>query len=157
MPRASAQNPGEWCITSKALKLTPHPADIRSEEDRHMLPWLDAVAAWLAGLGIHPVLGAFVTGVLAGLVVRPRHAAVDGTGRPGLLTSSTVTLEHGSGSLSVNGTTVPLESSVLAAVVETIRSGHTIDAIKLVREKTGLGLAESKLLVETVSKSALLR
>jgi ribosomal protein L7/L12 len=46
---------------------------------------------------------------------------------------------------------------VLAALVETIRSGHTIDAIKLAREKTGLGLRESKLLVDTLAKSALLR
>lgn len=122
-----------------------------------MTPWLDGIASWLAGFGIHPVLGAFVAGVLAGLVVRPSTTAPNGAGGPGMITPSTVTLEHSGGSLTVNGTTVPLESGVLAAVVETIRSGHTIDAIKLVREKTGLGLAESKLLVDTVAKSALLR
>lgn len=122
-----------------------------------MTTWLDGIATWLTGVGVHPVLGAFAAGLVVGLVLRSNRSAAGTATGPGLITSSTVSLEHGSGSLTVNGTTVPLESSVLAAVVETIRRGHMIEAIKLVREKTGLGLTESKLLVDTVAKSALLR
>lgn len=117
----------------------------------------DAIAAWLTGVGIHPVLGAFLAGLALGLLARSSRASAGVEARPGAFTSSTVSLEHGAGSLTVDGRTVPIESSVLAALVETIRSGHTVDAIKLAREKTGLGLRESKLLVDTLAKSALLR
>ena len=122
-----------------------------------MNTWLDGIAIWLTGVGIHPVLGAFVAGFLLAVLARTVRASSGVAPNAGMFTSSTVSLAHGSGSLTVNGQTVPLEPTVLAAVVETIKSGHLLEAIKLVREKTGLGLAESKLLVDTVAKSALLR
>lgn len=122
-----------------------------------MTTWLDGIATWLTGVGVHPVLGAFVAGLVVGLAVRSNRSTAGVAASPGAFTSSTVSLEHGGGSLTVNGTTVPIESGVLAAVVETIRGGNMIEAIKLVREKTGLGLTESKQLVDTVAKSALLR
>ncbi len=128
----------------------------------------DAIATWFVGLGIHPVLGGFVAGLLAGLFVRGRvTATIEGTGfvdsglanqatrASSLFRKSTVTLEQHGTSLSLDGRAVPITPQTMSDVVAKVRGGEKIEAIKLVRTETGLGLAEAKLLVETIAKSPL--
>jgi len=45
---------------------------------------------------------------------------------------------------------VPLDAATLAEVKALMESGQMIDAIKLVRNRTGLGLKEAKDLVDTL-------
>lgn len=129
---------------------------------------LDAIASWFTGLGIHPVLGAFLAGLGVGLIVRASRTRVSGDAgaapsladqarNAGMFQKSTVAVEHGTTSLSINGSPVPIAPKVMSDLVAKIRSGHTIDAIKLAREATGLGLKESKLLIDTLAQSPLLR
>lgn len=128
---------------------------------------LDSIAAWFAGFGVHPVLGGFLVGLVLGLVVRANRtqptatagmtAFEDQARGAGMIQKSTVALEHGVTSLAINGTPVPLAPKAVSEIVETIKSGRLVDAIKLARQETGLGLAEAKLLVDTLAKSPLVR
>ena len=110
-----------------------------------MNAWLDGIATWFVGIGIHPVLGALTAGLVLGLVARSRRGAADGT--PASTTAPSA------GAPAPGNGTLPLEPSALAAVTENIATGHLVEAIKLVRAHTGLGLTESKQLVDAVARS----
>lgn len=128
-----------------------------------MTAFLDQISQAFTSLGIHPVLGAFLVGVLLVLALRRRRlpasiaagVATDGESGPGMFTKSVVRMEQAQTSVTVDGRTVDLDAAAMAAIAKKIRSGDKIEAIKLVREKTGLGLAEAKHLVEALASSPL--
>lgn len=117
-----------------------------------MNAWLDGIATWLAGIGVHPVLGALTGGVLLGLLACARRSAADGAPAATTFPSAVAPTRVASGP-AVGSGTMPLDPSALAAVTEKIATGHIVEAIKLVRTHTGLGLTESKQLVDAVARS----
>ncbi|QSA97574.1 ribosomal protein L7/L12 [Methylococcus sp. EFPC2] len=54
--------------------------------------------------------------------------------------------------LAVNGKTVSLDASTSAEVQTLIRGDKTIEAIKALREATGLGLAEAKAVADSLAR-----
>ncbi len=114
---------------------------------------LSSIADWFTGLGVHPVLGGVGVGLVVGLLLRRSNATVAaGTGplSPGMVQRAEVRLSQPSSSISINGRTLDLAPGVLDQVLAHVRNGQPIDAIKLLREHAGLGLAEAKQLVDTI-------
>lgn len=130
-----------------------------------MDPIFDAVSAWFLSAGIHPVLGAFVAGVMityllvlvlgtlhhSSPVTQPpapgeveRRAALfelpDRPANPAEPTRISMTINH-----------APVK--VPEVVIAHVRSGNTIEAIKALRAASGLGLKEAKDMVDMLVKS----
>jgi hypothetical protein len=130
-----------------------------------MNAFLDSIAAWFSSFGIHPVLGAFIAGVLIAFVFAYRRNTEAGSGleaglaqaRPGrqggMFDSTSMRVENTNVSLTVNGkdTTLPPE------VIAHLKKGDKIAAIKALREAAGLDLVEAKRLAEMLAESPLLR
>jgi large subunit ribosomal protein L7/L12 len=55
-------------------------------------------------------------------------------------------------SLVVNGKTLDIGPATMAEIQSLIRAGNKIEAIKGLREASGLGLAEAKTVVESLEK-----
>lgn len=117
-----------------------------------MNAWLDGIATWFAGIGIHPLLGALTAGLVVGLLARSRRGGADGAPTEMTFSSSAARTRAGAAPAVATGS-IPLEPRALTAVTEKIATGHMVEAIKLVRTHTGLGLTESKQLVDAVARS----
>ncbi len=129
---------------------------------------MDEIALQFSGLlGItkessYLIIGV-VLGFILGRVLRPRGTGVnfaqafdaknlaqsEGQSR----FSQAVRASSTSGSVSANGQTFNLEPQVLGELRDLIQGGNKIEAIKKLREATGLGLAESKQIVEALEKA----
>lgn len=131
-----------------------------------MDPIFDAVAAWFLSAGLHPVLGSFLAGaaIAYGLVlvfrpsnrepgsaqlhspgaVKPQAALFELPDNPSAAVRQSTRI-----SMTINNAPVDVPGEVLAH----IRAGNTIDAIKALREASGLGLKEAKDVVDMLTKS----
>ena len=76
---------------------------------------------------------------------RPRQVA--GDDRPRMIPTS-----GGAVSAEIDGQELEIDPRVLDEVRKRSDSGQTIEAIKLLREATGLGLAEAKNIVESLDR-----
>ena len=128
---------------------------------------MKALSAWLEALGISPLLAGLVAGAFlffllsrlggrdakhtlgVGLGVRPSQ------GRPDGFSDIKHGVVHTQISIKNNGQPFELAGEAGTALLEMIRQGQKIDAIKLVREQTGLGLKEAKDLVEALESSGI--
>src|ERR1051325_3018371 len=61
-------------------------------------------------------------------------------------------IEGGAVAAEIDGQELDLDPAVLAEIRRLAESGQKIEAIKLLRESTGLGLAEAKDLVESLGQ-----
>jgi len=135
-----------------------------------MQHFFDAASAWLAGWGVDPVLAAFVAGILVTLVVlRGRRASTDASfslslgSRPSsdaagrMFERSTTVIDGSTASITINDQTVSLPPDKLAELTRLVRDKSKIEAIKLLREATGLQLVDAKRVVETMERSSLLQ
>lgn len=118
---------------------------------------MEAISSWLVGMGIDPLLGGLVLGALLILLLR-RGGRSDRSGvrldltmgsdsglraagpalRTGVTRRETTSME-----LDVNGQRLAIPDAVSAEILTHLRQGHKIEAIKRLREATGLGLAEA--------------
>lgn len=111
--------------------------------------FLDSASAWLTSHGIHPMVGAFIVGAGVVVALRPRRKR---DGDVVLAPPPTAVLDRASAgtfTATVNGNVLQLPGQV----EQLIREKRLIDAIKAVRAATGLGLKESKDLVEQISRT----
>ena len=128
---------------------------------------MKALSAWLEALGISPLLaglvaGAFLFFLLSRLGGREaKHALGADSGvkslqdRADRLSDIKHGVVHTQISIKNNGQPFELAGEVGAALLEMIRQGNKIEAIKLVREQSGLGLKEAKDLVEALEASGI--
>ena len=151
----------------------------RRQKGGSMTAFLDAVGGWFQSHGVHPVMGAFLLGaVLAFAFAYRRNPAKEASGAPYAAPGS-VPGAGGSAGVADAGamkagqpfgtTTVRVENSHVAmtvdgkevsfpqAVLDHLRAGQTIEAIKELRNASGLGLAEAKKVVDLLAQSPLVK
>lgn len=121
---------------------------------------LNSLSDLFTSIGIHPVVGGFLLGVLLcivalvmkrGLGIEVRNSSADELARfrdphafsSGPVNASAMTFHEGNKEM-----TLPPEAST--AVMQALRKGSKIEAIKLFREASGLGLKESKDIIEAM-------
>lgn len=92
------------------------------------------ISGWELAFGL-------VAGLLIGLALRRRAPRQDLTGAPAMPASPLAARTPQAG-------LPPLDPAQSAAIAEALARGEKIEAIKLLREATGLGLKESKEAVE---------
>lgn len=125
---------------------------------------MKAISDFFTNLGINPFLAGFVVGAVVvglfrvGRVARRSEVLVDGTrpilgGTVSVASPREVTLGS---SLHIevthNGERRVLTSAQNAAVQAALAEGNKIEAIKILREATGLGLKESKEMVDRLER-----
>lgn len=101
------------------------------------------------------IVAGFLIGFLMGRWRRPPQETVglaDGTERLTLPESEAQAAVPPGISLVVNGRTVEVPSAAMAEIQDLIRTKQKIEAIKALREATGLGLAEAKAVMESLEK-----
>lgn len=126
---------------------------------------LDALSAWLSAQGIHPLIGGFVAGVVAMLLVRmsmsaTRDATPDDSkssirASAGMLNSTLRSEIRTLGtqiSVNNNGQDITLPEDVSREIFTHLANNRKIDAIKVLREATGMDLLAAKTLVEVLEK-----
>lgn len=127
---------------------------------------LNEISEFFRSLGIDPLLGGFIAGLVLGAVLRAgvsRRSADDGGTRPNdpaaaLRTSASFSREQTLHSqlkvkLKLNGEERELSAAETAEMSAALKRGDKIGAIKALREATGLGLKEAKDLVEVIERS----
>jgi hypothetical protein len=118
---------------------------------------------WLQGLGIDPLLGGLVLGALLVLLLRrggrsdrsgPRLDLTLGTGGDPRRTIrfDQQRLDTTRMHLEVDGQGLDIPPEVSAEILAHLHRGNKIEAIKRLREATGLGLAEAKQMVEALER-----
>lgn len=138
---------------------------------------LAQIIADLVGIGL--VYGYLIVGILIGIIigavlVRPRGGAardeIGGGARSRLspLPTAMTRLDMGAAmpttsvsassfELEINGQRIDVKPAAIAEVRQLLSEGKKIDAIKVLREATGLGLKEAKDLVEMMERTMSLR
>ncbi len=104
-------------------------------------------------------IAGIVVGLLVGLFLRARTPRQDLTGVPGRLAPRLATTQHGTSPGSMPSAPPPaaangpaLSPQAMLAVGAALAAGNKIEAIKLLRDATGLGLKESKDAVERMKQ-----
>lgn len=119
-----------------------------------MTSLLDGIAAAFADLGIHPVLGAFAAGLVVALLARAVRRPADGVATSAAaLQPAAARTSATPDAATARAHAAGLPSDVSEVVTRAIRDGRTIEAIKAVREATGVGLKEAKDLVEALARA----
>lgn len=128
---------------------------------------LDALSAWLSAQGIHPLIGGFVAGVVAMLLVRMSMSAtrdatpddskssIRASASAGMLNSTLRSEIRTLGtqiSVNSNGQDITLPEDVSREIFGHLANNRKIDAIKVLREATGMDLLAAKTLVEVLEK-----
>lgn len=134
-----------------------------------MQEFLESISKWFEGLGVHPVLGAFVLGiVLTAFFLRSQRSTYSGglsasvgnnpgDFESGFLQRTAVGVENNAISIAINDKTIPLPPDTVAQLTGLMKEKRTVEAIKLLREQTDLTLVDAKRLVETLEKSVFFR
>src|SRR5687768_7075232 len=119
---------------------------------------LDDISAWFQMFGIHPVIGGMLVGALLMFLLRLKRPSIPKSARSKrsiTAAPSSVNAMHSSHSLQTidvmnEGKKIQVPEEVNEKLMEHLRNGEKIMAIKIFREATGLGLKESKDVVEAM-------
>jgi hypothetical protein len=124
---------------------------------------LDAISSWFESLGVPPVLGGFLFGVLFMLIIfagkrekrqpdsASRIQAFVPDKRPAQQHSS-IKVDGPAIAININGREIEIPADEGERIIEMIRGNRTIEAIKTVRARSDLGLAEAKQFVEMLER-----
>lgn len=103
---------------------------------------MNAISEFFASFGINPFLAGFVLGIVLCAIARVGLAKPSAF-KDGLLS------EHDRVAISE----LSLSPNVSTAILESLRQGNKIEAIRVLRKSSGLGLADAKRLVEAIDWS----
>jgi hypothetical protein len=117
---------------------------------------LNAISGFFRSYGIDPLLGGFICGIIVGALVRVGIASRKSE-EWNSFKRSQIYCDRYSGSsmrirININGEEKELGSAESYEIINALRSRNKIEAIKLLRESTGLSLKEAKDLVEIIEK-----
>ncbi len=102
---------------------------------------------FLAARGVDPFIAGFIGGIVFCGLRRGLRGRRSGSGAP----TTTSSLDFQAAELKL--AEFKLEPAASAAIITALEQGNKIEAIKIVRESTGLGLKRAKELVEAIDKS----
>lgn len=113
------------------------------------------IAPIAAALGISSEMAYLLTGVVIGVVLARLLRARAERSLSGPLVSHTAvrTTTPIHSSIQIPGASVELQGAELAEVLDMMQNGNMIGAIKIIREKTGLGLKESKDIADALQRA----
>ena len=120
-----------------------------------MTAFLDSIAKWFQSVGVHPVLGAFLAGVVIAFVFAYRRSpSVElppggPAARPMFTDGGSAASPVAGTKLNINGRSVGFSPEVMAY----IRADKKIEAIKALRHSSGLDLKSAKDAVEAMAES----
>lgn len=111
------------------------------------------LSAYLTSLGVSPLLTGLVIGFFVGLLVRG-----GARGRSGEAVTVTATYRTEFGGqprvvVTVNGAPRELDAAQSAAVMSALARSRKIEAIKALREATGIGLKDAKEAAESLQQA----
>lgn len=125
---------------------------------------MNEIARWFESMGVSPLLGGVIIGaIVVYLLTRRSDRNVQPLGAAtGLPTAErkVQTQNRASGAytqirIENNGQPIELSAEASREIVDLLRKGDKIGAIKTLRMATGLGLAESKNMVEAMERSGI--
>ena len=110
---------------------------------------VEQFSSLLAGYGVPPLIGGMLIGVVFGFLMRGwlRSGPVP-VAKPGAGMVRDLTRAHLGTAPLLDSQNIPPD--VQAEILDSLHSGHKIEAIKRLREQTGLGLKECKDLVDAL-------
>ena len=122
---------------------------------------LNELSRWFESMGVHPVLGGAIAGTLLVLFFRAlmsRRDPADDTARgqsprsAGKPAVHTLALTFGESRIQIqrNGENVLLPDEVSAQILQLVKDNKKIEAIKLLRGASGLGLYDAKQLIDSI-------
>lgn len=125
---------------------------------------LKALSDFFNSIGVHPVVGGFILGVglcfllyllkraLGFEVVNPDSDQLARFKDPNAFASGAVT--KAKVTMHVQGVDNALPDHISAQVMQALKEGSKIEAIKIFKDATGLGLKESKDIIEALQKKS---
>lgn len=131
-----------------------------------MNAWLDSVQKYFETLGIHPMLGAFIAGVVVSFLLRRRSSnaasasvssgMAPASASPSMITKSSVSFAS-TGKVTMNGNTVDLNAETMNQIKALMAQNNKIEAIKVLRHAAGLDLKDAKDIIEAFQASGMLK
>ena len=126
-----------------------------------MKVFLDSISHAFEAMGLHPVLGAFIVGVVLTFIFARRRKDHDDRQLPGLSSASLPVgvsfkkeITHtGDMSLTIDGRTVQVPPQVLTHIA----AGNKVEAIKALRAAAGLDLKAAKQIVDKLAAAPIMR
>ena len=125
---------------------------------------MNEITRWFETLGISPLLGGAIVGAIVVFLLTRRSdrnvpalgtAAAPSSADRKSLRQSGVTAAFTQIRIENNGQPIELSPEASSEVMDLLRKGDKIGAIKVLRTATGLGLAESKNMVEAMERSGI--
>lgn len=121
---------------------------------------MDTISNWFLSIGIHPLIGGAILGALLMLALRSKGHRIPtapasrkaAAAKPS--PSSSPHSSHTFRTLNVtnDGKKIQVPEEINEKLMEHLRNGEKIMAVKVLREATGLGLKESKDVVEAMER-----
>lgn len=122
------------------------------------------ISTWLESIGISPLLAGLILGGLIVWLLKRGGSGAENTLGLSMDTSSSIAkgrfqtrltqTEDARIHLELDGKSIDIPPDVAAEILQHLRDNHKIEAIKRLREATGLGLVDAKNMVEMMEKTA---
>ena len=111
---------------------------------------VEQFSSLLAGYGVPPLIGGLLIGVVFGFLLRGwlRSGSAPAAKSSAVIVRDLTRAHPGAATL-LDSQNIPAD--VQAEILDNLRSGQKIEAIKRLREQTGLGLKECKDLVDALN------
>ena len=127
---------------------------------------MNEISRWFESFGVSPLFAGIIIGAIVMFLltrrsdrnVKPLGAAPEvpdvarGASRKNIVSGPLTQIR-----IQNNGQPIELSPEVSEKIMSLLKSGNKIEAIKVLREATGLGLAESKHMAEAIERGAIER
>lgn len=132
--------------------------EAKLQQGGSLTAFLDNIARWFQSVGVHPVLGAFLVGAVIAFFSARRgsspsepsiHEPAATAARCARVEKEIMNLHAAHEPITINGRTIDVSPEVIAH----IQAGNKIEAIKALREATGMELVSAKQIVGKIAAS----
>ncbi len=120
---------------------------------------MNEITRWFESMGVSPLLGGVIIGAIVVFLLTRRSARnvqpLGATTGPPPAERKQINMSSAYTQIRIenNGQPIDLSAEASREIVDLLRKGDKIGAIKTLRMATGLGLAESKNMVEAMERS----
>jgi hypothetical protein len=114
--------------------------------------YLDEISRWLQAQGVHPVLGGIIFGFLLAKIFSRRtdssKVVIDSS--HGLANAGAIRAAISNAGTQIVSSKISMDAKVSEQIVDALKKGNKIEAIKVFRNATGVGLTEAKSAIEAI-------